>query len=167
MLIFVETVYIKFEVAFNLFIMTEGPKISKVPPKQETYEKEKIPLTNLFLKSSPRSFTKFKINKRIRCQEENINNTTMMEQLSLSERLSGERPERSFRTRPSRSSPGSSIPRRHNSAAAGEHRRPSVVDTLKDKVLTLSGGKYQKKRLSVRKDQLARLVAQELCEMED
>eukprot|EP00980_Cylindrotheca_fusiformis_P013299 scaffold3380_cov106-Cylindrotheca_fusiformis.AAC.4 len=91
----------------------------------------------------------------------------MMDTLSVSERLSGERPIRNYRSRPrSRPATPAVTPKRPSSVDV-ESRRPSVVDTLVDKVLTLSGGKYQKKKLSMRKDQLAELVAQELAGMED
>jgi hypothetical protein len=96
-------------------------------------------------------------------QNKNIN-STMMEDISLSERWSGEtslRPQSKRRLRPSTGS----APRKFHSISGGEGR--SVVDTLKDKVLTLSGGKFQKKKASVRKDQLARMVAVEFEEMED
>jgi hypothetical protein len=98
---------------------------------------------------------------------ENIN-STMMEDISLSERWSGETSERPRSMRRSRPRPSTgSVPKKFHSISSGESRRHSVVDTLKDKVLTLSGGNLKKKKASVRKDQLARMVAMEMEGMED
>jgi hypothetical protein len=101
--------------------------------------------------------------KKRKTQNKNIY-STMVADISLSERWSGETSERPRSNRRPRPVTGAA-PRKYNSIAGGEGR--SVVDTLKDKVLTLSGGKYQKKKAIVRKDQLARMVAMEMEGMED